>query len=126
MSIDFESQAVRIFADAKEDMEAAECILELGKPRHAMFFAHLALEKALKALVTRATHSTPPKVHDLRRLAKLAGLRIDQETEEFLGAMNYYQMASRYLEARGHEIQAVTAHRHLQKAKEHFEWLTGQ
>ncbi|MBN2209155.1 MAG: HEPN domain-containing protein [Candidatus Coatesbacteria bacterium] len=126
MLIDFENEAVRVLGDAKEDIEAAECLLELDKPRHARFFAHLGLEKALKGLVARATHSTPPKVHDLKRLAKVAGLKMDQETEELLGAMNYYQMASRYLEARGHEIQVVTARRHLQKARELFEWLTGQ
>jgi len=124
--MDLQEQFVRTIADAREDLDAAQDLLEAGKPRHGMFYAHLAIEKVLKALVVKATGSAPPRIHDLKRLAKLAGLSIDEQTEQFFGAMNYYQIASRYLEARGHEIHASTATRDLRRAKELFECLTSQ
>jgi len=124
MKINSEEQSVRIIADAREDLDAAQSLLDAGKPRHGMFYAHLALEKVLKVLVMKATGSAPPKIHDLKRLAGLTGFSLDQSAIEFLGIMNYYQVACRYVEARGHEIHASLARRHLQKAKELFEWLT--
>ncbi len=126
MAIDFEEQASGIIADAREDLDAAQSLLDVGKPRHGMFYAHLALEKVLKALVMKATGVAPPKIHDLKRLAKLVGIGIDRRTEQFLGAMNYYQIASRYLEARGHEIQRSTANYDFRRTKELFECLTSQ
>lgn len=85
MAIDFERQASSIIADAREDLDAAQSLLDVGKPRHGMFYAHLALEKVLKALVMKATCSAPPQTHDLKRLAKLTGLPFDQLTMEFFG-----------------------------------------
>ena len=36
---------------AAEDWEVADALVDRGSARHGLFFAHLALEKALKALV---------------------------------------------------------------------------
>ncbi len=55
---------------AEEDIAAAGSLLETGHPRHALFFAHLAVEKMLKAHVTKATGDIPPKIHDLLRLVR--------------------------------------------------------
>jgi len=40
---------------AVEDWEVAAHLLERGNVRHGLFFVHLAVEKALKALVCRNT-----------------------------------------------------------------------
>jgi len=126
MSIDFEKLTARIFADAREDLDATQSILETGRARQAMLFAHLALEKVLKALVMGAIRSAPPKVHDLKKLAELAGLQPDQGTMDFLGIMNYYGIAGRYLEVPGREIRHAQARSDFDKVKELFEWLTNQ
>ena len=49
----------------QEDLAAAKSLLEKGHLRHGLFFAHLALEKLLKAHVTRQTKDIPPRIHNL-------------------------------------------------------------
>jgi HEPN domain-containing protein len=44
-----------------------------------LFFAHLALEKLLKAHVCRATRDLAPRVHALLRLAERAGLMLPED-----------------------------------------------
>lgn len=59
---------------ADEDWEVAVKLVTDGKSRHGLFFAHLALEKMLKALVCRHTRDVPPRIHNLTRPSELAGL----------------------------------------------------
>ena len=59
---------------AEEDLAAARSLLEKEHLRHALFFGHLAMEKMLKAHVTRETKSVPLRMHNLVRLAEIAGL----------------------------------------------------
>lgn len=54
-----------------EDFAAAQSLLEKGHFRHCLFFAHLAIEKMLKAHVTWQTKDVPPRIHNLIRLAEL-------------------------------------------------------
>ena len=59
---------------AREDFEAACELVEAGRTRHGMFFAHLAIEKALKAHVCMRTSRVPPRVHNLVRLAEFPAI----------------------------------------------------
>ena len=45
---------------AMEDLLVARDLIDSGKIRHGLFFAHLALEKILKANVCRATKDLAP------------------------------------------------------------------
>ena len=65
--------------NSDEDFAAAQSPLEKGHLRHSLFFAHLAIEKMLKAHVTRQTKDVPPRSHNLIRLAKLAHLNPDHD-----------------------------------------------
>ena len=76
MSDEIEDLVRRWREDAAEDIDLARRILEMKKPTRAMFFAHLALEKALKALVIRVTEKTPPKIHNLLILAERADVNL--------------------------------------------------
>ena len=109
---------------AEEDMAAAGSLLEKGHPRHALFFAHLAVEKMVKALVVKATDGVPPKIHDLLRLAELAGLAPSDERREFLAYLQRYCLEGRYPDRRpaapsGRDAEAV-----LHRAEEVLEWLS--
>jgi len=95
MSVDFEKLTAHIFADAREELDATQSILETGKARQAMLFAHLALEKALEVLVMRVTKETAPKIHNLPELASRTSISFDEEQMKFLAAMNFYQLAGR-------------------------------
>ena len=52
--IDVEKQVAYWRASAAEDWQVTEELVSLGRTRHSLFFAHLALEKLLKAHVCRA------------------------------------------------------------------------
>ena len=123
MSEEMEDLVRRWREDAREDMELARDILTRGKHRHAMFFAHLALEKALKALVMRATEETPPKIHNLVTLAERTGVSFGEERTKLLSAMNFYQSAGRYLDSRDAGIDPERATRNFQRSERMFEWL---
>lgn len=123
MSEDIEHLVRRWREDAAEDMDLARRILEMKKPARAMFFAHLALEKALKALVIRVTEKTPPKIHNLLILAERADVRLDDKRQMFLSAMNHYQIAGRYSLTSECGVDSSSAAQDLQVTERMFEWL---
>lgn len=126
MTLNYEKLITHIFADAKEDLDVARCLLHEGRIRHGMLLAHLAVEKALKALVMQAIHSAPPKVQELGRLAELAGLQLDQGMVDLLSIMDHYGLAGRYLELPSQEIELAEALSDFDKVNELFEQLTSQ
>jgi HEPN domain-containing protein len=80
---------------AEEDFAAAESLLDKGYFRHCLFFAHLAVEKMPKAHVVRQTKEIPPRIHDLTRLSKIAGLNLSKEQKDFLLEFGIYQLEGR-------------------------------
>lgn len=64
---------------ATDDRTAAEHLLQSGDYPHVLFFAHLYLEKLLKALIVRSTGEHAPISHHLRYLAEKAGLDLTSE-----------------------------------------------
>lgn len=108
---------------AKEDMDVAGVLLEKDRRRHSLFFAHLALEKALKALVCRQTQDTPPRIHNLLQLARLAELSLTQEQEKVLAVMNRFCLEGRYPDRGGVPPSPTATHRYLKRAQELYQWL---
>ena len=111
---------------SEEDIAAAEVLLDKGHLRHALFFAQLAIEKMLKAHVTRQTGDVPPRIHNLIRLAELAGLALDAERADFLRRFNLYQLEGRYPETGEAQLDTETANERLASAKEALAWLTAR
>ena len=60
---------------ATEDWQVALELGDLSRNRHSLFFAHLALEKTLKAQVCRTTNDLAPRIHALLRLAEMTALK---------------------------------------------------
>jgi HEPN domain-containing protein len=85
-------------AGAEDDIESAEVLLSAGKNRQGLFFAHLALEKALKAHVSRKLGQVPPRTHDLIRLAQVAELAVSNEQLAVLKLTMRYCLEGRYPE----------------------------
>lgn len=71
---------------AQEDFAAGEVLVSNGHARQGLFFVHLALEKALKAHVTRSTGDVAPMTHSLMRIAQLSGLAMTAEMRDLLVA----------------------------------------
>lgn len=113
-------------ASAEEDFAAAESLLEKGHFRHCLFFAHLAVEKMLKAHVTRQTNDIPPRIHNLVRLAEIAGLKLKLEHEDFLREFGIYQLEGRYPDSGQISPDLDTAREEISRATEMLKWLNKQ
>lgn len=110
-------------ASAEEDFAAAESLLEKGHLRHCLFFAHLAVEKMLKAHVTRQTNDIPPRIHNLVRLAEIAGLKLELEQENLLREFGIYQLEGRYPDSEQISPDLDTAREEISRVREMLQWL---
>jgi HEPN domain-containing protein len=97
-----------------------------ASPSHGLFFAHLALEKVLKAHVCRHTGELAPYIHDLVRLASAASLPLDDHRRDVLAKMNAYALAGRYPDTLPATVTPTDARARLAEAREVFEWLMTQ
>jgi len=108
----------------EQDFDAASALLQTGHFRHALFCAHLALEKLLKAHVTRQTGETPPRIHDLLRLADMARLSLHDTQRAFLAEFSVYQLEGRYPDAEQVPLDSGRANKQISRAEEMLGWLT--
>jgi HEPN domain-containing protein len=82
--------------EAEEALEVADHLVAKADYSYALFFGHLAVEKMLKAqYVFRQEHHAPP-LHNLLRLARAAGLDINEETAENLIMVTAFNLEARY------------------------------
>jgi HEPN domain-containing protein len=109
---------------AKEDWEVANQLVDVGKTRHGMFFAHLALEKLLKAHICKKTGKLAPKIHNLVRLAEMAGFQLKPEDVDTLAEMNEFNIEGRYPITFVSPPTKKESLEYMKKAKGIFEWLT--
>ena len=98
MSLNVEKHIAYWRDGAEEDFDVAKELFGNGRYRYALFFAHLAVEKMLKAHVAKKMREYPPKIHNLLRLVQLADLSIDKEHMNTLKRLNAYQIEGRYPE----------------------------
>ena len=111
---------------SEEDFAAAQSLFEKGHLRHSLFFAHLAIEKMLKAHVTRQTKDIPPRIHNLIRLADMAGLSPNAEHMSFLRRFNLFQLEGRYSDSVHVIIDSDMARERLILAGDILKWLKSQ
>lgn len=112
---------------AKKDLSFAEKLIFKDKEvLYGLFFAHLSLEKALKAHVCRQTGEIPPRIHKLVALARLGSLDFSQEQLDFLSIVNLYNLEGRYPELDFPGPSLKTTKEYFQKTKEIAEWLIKQ
>ena len=108
------------------DLVTAESMLTAGRYVYVIFMCHLALEKALKALVSEETQQLPPRSHNLIRLAQLGKCALPQEQRDFLGKMNDASVVTRYpedLPGIVGQYSEPVAREYLQEAKEVIAWI---
>ena len=122
--VDVERQVQYWRSSAAEDWSVAEHLVERGKSRHGLFFAHLAVEKLLKALVCRSTGDLAPRLHNLVRLAELARLQVDETQLDTLADLSVFNLAGRYPDASPVTPTQEEAAGNLERAREVVAWLT--
>lgn len=81
---------------AKHDLDVSETLFQSGKYDWCLFIAHLVLEKTLKAFYVKNVGKLPPRIHDLVRMANLAKVEFNEDTLEFLDAVNTFNLSTRY------------------------------
>lgn len=121
--IDIERQVEYWRDSSVEDWQVAQELIAAGHLRHGLFFAHLALEKMLKAHVCRSTADLAPRLHNLVRLAEIADLELAQEQIDLLAEMNYFNIEGRYPDAIIPLPSSQEATTYLRRAEEVYRWL---
>jgi HEPN domain-containing protein len=111
---------------AKEDWDVARQLVDNGHTRHGLFFAHLALEKILKAIVCNRSQDLAPRLHNLSRLAELAALTLDTRKMEVLAEMNAFHIEGRYPESLTKPPTREEALNYMAGAEGIFQWLMNQ
>jgi len=108
------------------DWETANYLFRGKRYDACLFYCHLALEKILKAHVTKTTRKVAPKIHDLRRLAELAKSDLDKETMKALAAFNRFNIRTRYPDTKFQFYKMATreyTQENMQKTKDIFKSL---
>jgi HEPN domain-containing protein len=108
------------------DIKTADAMFNSRRYLYVLFTCQQAVEKLLKALVTKNTKSFPPKTHDLLRLAELSTIEMDNTRREFLAKLAFYYIETRYPEELAKiskDINKKTALEYLNKTKTLLRWL---
>lgn len=124
MPVDVSKHVAYWRSGASEDMDTARVLLERDKRREALFFGHLALEKALKALVVKATQDLAPLSHNLVFLADKTGLKFPESDRAFFIDMNRFSLHGRYPDPDRPLPSRLDAEEQVRRAEEMLTWLT--
>jgi HEPN domain-containing protein len=111
---------------AEEDWQVACDLVARDRARHGLFFAHLALEKILKAHVCRVTQDHAPKIHNLITLLNLSKLNVQSDYFDTLSDMNAFNMEGRYPIAPCSSPTKNEAQSFIARCSEVFQWLIRQ
>jgi len=96
---------------------------------HAVFCAHLALEKLLKSMVVERAARHAPHSHDLLYLAGLAKIELDTEQQQAFAEINAFNIEGRYQEEKLEFHRRITkahAERWLKAIEVLYLWLSKQ
>ncbi len=111
---------------SKYDIKTAEAMFKSRRYLYVLFTCQQAVEKMLKALVTKNTNQFPPKTHDLLRLAEISKIDIDEARKEFLARLSFYYIETRYPEEIAKiskDLNRKTAFKYMNTTKALLRWL---
>jgi HEPN domain-containing protein len=102
-------------------------MLEAGRYLYVVFCCQQAVEKMLKALIAQRSKELPPRIHQLVRLAEVAGLLVTDEQADLLRELSAYYFQTRYPEEVaevGSQVKEQQAQRVLGQTQEMAQWLS--
>jgi len=115
---------------ADQDYRTAQILFEKERYAWCLFLVHLVLEKLLKALwAARRKEATPPRTHNLLRLAEMCQLGLSEEDKTILLEITEFNIEARYPETEGDFYKTCTkefAERYLGIANQWREKLLEQ
>jgi HEPN domain-containing protein len=123
MMIDIKKQIDYWTKGAEDDLLTAELLIQEKRILHGLFFCHLVIEKAIKALVVKISGEVAPRSHNLIYLSEKTALVFDNETEIFFGILMKYQLQGRYPDYNPDLPDIIKVIEYLEKTKTTLEWL---
>lgn len=114
------------FRQAQYDLGTAESLFGSGRYPPVLFFCHLSLEKALKALYIEKFNEMPEKTHSLVLLVELLDLEPPQHLIDSLIVINRLGITGRYphnLEKMLEQYTKVQTRKILDETTEILAWL---
>jgi HEPN domain-containing protein len=108
------------------DWKTASALYKSGRYLYVIFMCHLSVEKALKALVNLRTGQIPPKIHDLRVLARLTGMNIPEEYGMLISRLNEVSIPTRYpedIKRLVKQYNRLVTERYLKETKGLLKWI---
>jgi len=124
--VDIAKQIVFWKDSAKEDWVVARQLVDNGHIRHGLFFAHLTLEKILKALICKHSQDLAPRLHNLSRLSEMTGITLETEYVDILAEMNAFHIEGRYPESLTTPPMKEEALSYITRAEKVYQWLMNQ
>lgn len=127
MSFDIGKTVNYWLESAVYDLETGKSLLESKKFPYALFFAHLAIEKVLKAIVVKQTGEHAPYTHSLVLLAKKANIKMTEEMLDQLAEYIEFHIEARYPDEKKDFYKQCTEEFTRKKIAEMdkvYKWLT--
>ncbi len=121
--VNIQKQVDYWIAGADEDIVTAELLIRERRILHGLFFCHLVIEKAIKALLVKKINDVAPRTHNLIYLSEPAGLEFDDDTQIFLGILMKYQLQGRYPDYNPFLPDQTIVDEYFNKTKELLKWL---
>ena len=81
---------------AKHDYIVMMSLFKLRHYSDSLFYAHIVLEKMMKALAVKKTGKQAVYTHNLLFLAEQAKLKLDENQGVFLDQINHFNVNARY------------------------------
>ena len=115
------------FHSALRDWEVVNDLVASGRYMYALFFAHLVVEKLLKAhWVKKHIENVPPRVHNLSSLYEQTDLELSEVIKDELPVISTWNIETRYQDYKDRFYQVATlqyTRKKLVIVKEIMEWL---
>jgi len=124
--LDIENLKAFWVTEAEEALRVAAHLMEKEDFSYALFFGHLALEKLLKGICVNRLKDHAPPIHNLVRLTGIAGLKVDEKTENALIMITGFNIESRYPDFKRSFRKKCTEEFTIEKMSEIkriFKWL---
>lgn len=115
---------------ADYDLETAKAMLDSKRYLYVGYMCHLTIEKASKALIA-AKSETPPKSHNLTKLAELGGIadKLSAAQFELIDKLQPLNIEARYPSVKDQlfkELDSKTCKDLLLKTKELLLWMQNE
>jgi len=108
------------------DLDTGRSLLETKRFPYALFFAHLSLEKILKAIVVKSTKEHAPFTHSLTFLASKSKMDIPESIVDKLAEYTEFHIETRYPDEKKDFYKKCTeefAYQKFGEMEEIYRWL---